>query len=225
MQLVLLGSPGAGKGTLAGRLVEKYDLAHISTGDMIREAIASGSELGQRVKSFAAKGELVPDELVIEIVRARMNNPSNTGRWILDGFPRTIRQAEALDELLLENGTDLKIALEIRISAEEAIQRIINRRVCRDCGAIYNLRHYADQKKEACDLCGGELYRRADDEEETVRQRFAVYGRQTHPLVHYYAQSGRLFSLDGIKGVDEMCGDVERILEKFMPQETTGDTQ
>ena len=211
MQLVLLGMPGAGKGTFGGRIAEKYRIPHISTGGIIREAVASGLDLGRQVTAYATRGDLVPDGLMIQIVSERLKKPDCTKGWILDGFPRTVRQAGALDWLLADCGAQ-PLALEIRVSQKEALERITQRRVCSQCGAVYNLRHYPEGKA-LCDACGGTLYRRVDDHEDTVRKRLLVYLRQTHPVVHYYAQKGKLLSVEGKGTIDQIFAKIDGLLQ------------
>ncbi|HBN96841.1 MAG TPA: adenylate kinase, partial [Firmicutes bacterium] len=179
MRLVLLGLPGAGKGTQGDRISEKYGIPHISTGSIIREAIAVGAQLGQEANGYISKGDLVPDELALQIVHERIIQPDCSGGWILDGFPRTVLQASELDRRLATSGLDVQKAFDIRVTQAEAIERISKRRMCSQCGAVYHLDHYRAKGKGVCDNCGGELYRRTDDTEETARKRLAVYMRQT----------------------------------------------
>ena len=168
MRLVLLGLPGAGKGTQGDQIAEKYGIPHISTGSIIRQAVASGIGLGQEANTYISKGDLIPDELAIQIVYERISEADCTKGWILDGFPRTVLQARALDERLAQDGLNVQMAFDIRITQEEAIQRIAKRRMCRQCGAVYHLEYYRARDKGVCDSCGGQLYRRDDDTEETA---------------------------------------------------------
>jgi adenylate kinase len=225
MRLVLLGLPGAGKGTQGERISEKYGIPHISTGSIIRGSIAEGADLGQVANGFISRGELVPDELALQIVYERIVQPDCSKGWILDGFPRTVLQARELDRRLMENGLDVQSAFDVRVTQAEAIERIAKRRMCSECGAVYHLEHYRAKGKGVCDACGGELYRRSDDTEETARRRLAVYMRQTHPVVHYYAQDGRLFSIDGVRPIDEVFADVDHYLQMLIEGEYMGEVR
>ncbi len=212
MRLVLLGLPGAGKGTQGERIAAEYSIPHISTGSIIRSVIASKSSLGMEVNGYISKGNLIPDHLAVDIVRERLVQDDCQGGWILDGYPRTVKQAENLDAALQREAMALDLAFDIRISEPEAIGRIAQRRMCRQCGITYHLTYYRTQVEGICDRCGGELYRRADDTESTARQRLKVYMLQTHPVVHYYAQSGRLYSVDGDRPIDDVFQDVKEVL-------------
>lgn len=216
MRLVLLGLPGAGKGTQGERIAEKYQIPHISTGSIIRQAIQSGTPLGEEANLYISKGHLVPDELAIEIVRQRLSMPDCERGWILDGFPRTVQQARHLERSLAKDDSKVDIAFDIRIDEDEAIRRIAHRRICRQCGATYHLKYYRAKGKGVCDVCGGELYQRPDDNEETARQRLKVYMAQTHPVLHYYASDGRLYSINGQRAIAEVFSDVDRILTQFL---------
>ncbi len=222
MRLVLLGLPGAGKGTQGERIAEKYGIPHISTGSIIREAIASGVGLGQEANSYISKGELIPDELAIQIVYERINQPDCSKGWILDGFPRTVLQAQALDQRLVQVGLDVQMAFDIRVTHKETIERIAKRQMCRKCGAVYHLDHYRTKGEGVCDACGGELYRRSDDTEETARKRLTVYMRQTHPVVHYFARDGRLFSINGVRPIDAVFADVDHYLRMLVDEPSVG---
>lgn len=212
MRLVLLGLPGAGKGTQGDLIASKYGIPHISTGHIIRQAVRAGGNLGHEANSYISKGDLVPDELAIQIVYERIREPDCAHGWILDGFPRTVQQARALDRRLAAESLDVQMALDIRITHDEAIRRIAKRRMCSQCGAVYHLTYYRSKGKGVCDVCGGELFRRADDNEETARKRLEVHMRQTHPVTHYYAQSGRLYSIDGVRSIQEVFKDVDHYL-------------
>lgn len=225
MRLVLLGLPGAGKGTQGERIAAKYGIPHISTGSIIREAIASGVGLGQKANSYISRGELIPDELAIQVVYERISQPDCSKGWILDGFPRTVLQAQALDQRLVQAGLDVQMAFDIRVTNKEAIERIAKRQMCSKCGAVYHLEHYRTKGEGICDSCGGELYRRSDDTEETARKRLAVYMRQTHPVVHYYATDGRLFSIHGVRPIDEVFADVNHYLQRLVDGRSVGEAQ
>lgn len=225
MRLVLLGLPGAGKGTQGDQISEKYGIPHISTGSIIREAIAAGAALGQEANGYISRGELIPDELALQVVYERIVQPDCSKGWILDGFPRTVLQARALDQRLAQSGLRVQKAFDIRVTQAEAIERIAKRRMCSRCGAVYHLEHYRAKGKGVCDACGGELYRRSDDTEETARRRLAVYMRQTHPVVHYYAQDGRLFSIDGVRPIDQVFADVDHYLNMLVDEDSVGEAQ
>ncbi len=215
MNLILLGPPGAGKGTQAKRIVEKYGIPQISTGDMFREAVAKGTELGKKAKEYMDRGELVPDEIVIGIVRERLSQPDCEKGFILDGFPRTIAQAEALDEMLDDMGRKIDAVINIVVPDEEIMKRIVYRRVCKECGAVYNLIYSPPKQDGVCDKCGGELYQRDDDKEETVRERLRVYKEQTEPLINYYSQKEVIHDIDGTKDIEEVWKQIEDVLEKI----------
>lgn len=212
MNLILLGAPGAGKGTQAKKIVEKYGIPQISTGDMLREAVAKGTELGRKAKEYMDRGELVPDEVVIGIVKERLSRQDCEKGFILDGFPRTLKQAEALDAMLEELGKKIDAVINVDVPEEEIIKRIVYRRTCRNCGAVYNLIYSPPKEDMKCDSCGGELYQRDDDKEETVKARLRVYREQTEPLIDYYARKGILHNVDGTKNIDEVFTEVEKIL-------------
>ncbi len=215
MNLILLGPPGSGKGTQAKLIVEKYGIPQISTGDMLREAVAKGTELGKEAKKYMDAGQLVPDEVVIGIVKERLQEPDCEKGFILDGFPRTIPQAEALDKMLEELGKKIDAVINIQVPEEEVVKRIVNRRTCRNCGAVYHLIYNPPKEDNKCDKCGGELYQRDDDREETVRQRYKVYKEQTEPLVDYYAKKGVLYNIDGTKSIEEVFNEIDKILQKL----------
>lgn len=211
MNLILLGAPGAGKGTQAKRLAEKYKIAHISTGDMLRDAVAKGSELGRRAKGYMDRGELVPDDIVIGIVKERLREEDCRNGFILDGFPRTLKQAEALDKMLSELGKEIDAVINIVVPEEEVVKRIAYRRSCKKCGAVYNL-IYDPPRGKVCDKCGGELYQRDDDREEVVRERYRVYRDRTEPLIEYYRKRGKILDVDGTKNIEEVFNEIVRLL-------------
>lgn len=223
MRLVLLGLPGAGKGTQGELISEKYGIPHISTGEIIRKAMADGGSLGRKVNKYVTAGELIPDDLAIEIVYQRLNEPDCAAGWLLDGFPRTVPQAQALDECLRAANQDIPVAFDVRITMAEAIRRITLRRTCSQCGAVYNLDPQGLSDEEKCKICRGELVRRADDQEETVMKRLEVYHAQTHPVVHYYAGGGRLYSIDGARGIEAVFQDVDHYLWQWVRPQSVGD--
>lgn len=215
IDMVFLGPPGAGKGTYAKELVKLLDIPHISTGDMFREAVASGSELGKKVEEILKKGELVPDDITISIVKERLSKEDCKKGFILDGFPRTVDQAKALDEILTSLGRKLRYAFYFEVSEELVVQRITNRRICKNCGKIYNLLTMPPKVEGKCDVCGGELYQREDDKEEVVRKRYRVYMENTHPVIEYYQKQNKLFTIDGASGVDSVIKEVLNIIRRW----------
>ncbi|MDO4732037.1 MAG: adenylate kinase [Bacillota bacterium] len=196
MKIVLLGPPGAGKGTQAEGLVKKLFIPHISTGDMFRAAISSGTALGMEAKRYIDQGKLVPDEITEGIIMDRIAQPDCRGGFLLDGFPRTLPQAMALEEMLKDQG-GLDAVLDISVEPEHLIVRLTGRRMCKKCGAIYHLHYNAPQQENVCDLCGGELFQRDDDTEETVKNRLSVYSEQTAPLIEFYQKKGLLHVVEG----------------------------
>lgn len=204
VRIILLGPPGAGKGTQAAKLVEKYGVPHISTGDIFRENIKNGTALGKKAQEYMNRGELVPDEVVVEIATDRLTKPDCANGFLLDGFPRTVFQAEKLDEFLSSRGEKLDRVINIEAGAEELIKRLTGRRVCKQCGAGYHIVNIPPEKEGICDVCGGELIQRDDDKEETVRNRISVYEAQTMPLIDYYKKADLLFSVDGTLPLNEV---------------------
>lgn len=197
MRLVFLGAPGAGKGTQAAIVAARLGLAHIASGDLFRHALEQGSELGLKVRSYLAKGELVPDEITISMVRERLSASDCQQGVILDGFPRNLEQAWALDKALKERGNSIDEAVYIKVGEEELIKRLSGRRVCRNCQTPYHLTGSPPQAAGVCDKCGGELYQRPDDTPATVRNRLKVYFEQTMPLIDYYSRAGKMLEVTG----------------------------
>jgi adenylate kinase len=213
VKLILLGPPGAGKGTQAQRLQHARGLVQLSTGDMLRAAIAAGSEVGQRAKEIMARGDLVPDEVVVGIIADRIGRPDCLNGFILDGFPRTEAQAGALDRMLAERGTGLDAVIEMQVDEEALVDRLTGRYTCVKCGAGYHDRHVKPKVAGVCDRCGGtEFSRRPDDNEDAVRTRLAVYRRQTAPLLPYYRQKGLLKAVDGMAEPDAVTAEIEALL-------------
>lgn len=204
MKIILLGAPGAGKGSQATKIAAKYGIAHISTGDALRANIKNGTELGKFAKSFIDKGELVPDEVVVGIVADRIKQPDCEKGFLLDGFPRTIAQAEELGKL-----TDIDYVIDIDVDFDLIAARIGGRRMCA-CGESYHISSYSS---DVCAKCGAKLYQREDDKEETVKARLAVYEKQTAPLTEYYAKLGKLVTVDGNKTIDEVFAEISEILD------------
>lgn len=213
LNVVLLGAPGAGKGTQAERIVAEFGLPHISTGDMLRAAVAAGTPMGREAAKYMEAGTLVPDAVVVGVVRERLAEPDASEGFLLDGFPRTIAQAEQLDELLAAEGRAITHVVLIEVPDEELVQRIAGRRSCGRCGKLYNVTFDPPKVEGVCDACGGELVQRADDNEETVRRRLAVYHEQTAPLVDYYRRRGVLHrAYGGGKTPDEVYAQVRAAL-------------
>ena len=204
LRAVLLGPPGAGKGTQAVRLVEKYEIPHISTGDICRKNIKEGTELGKKAQENMNAGALVPDELVVDLVKDRLQQDDCKNGFLLDGFPRTIFQAEKLDEFLSESNLKMDIVINLKVEKEALIKRLTGRRVCKDCGASYHIVNIPPKKEGVCDICGGELIQRKDDNIETVENRINVYEEQTAPLIGYYKEAGSLVDFDGEASLDEV---------------------
>jgi len=213
MNVLLLGPPGAGKGTQAAHIRDSYGLAHLSTGDMLREAVAAGTELGKQAKSVMEQGKLVSDELMIGLVAERIDQPDCAHGFILDGFPRTVKQAEALDALLAERGQKIDAVVEFQVDDGQLVERISGRFTCASCGAGYHDRFKQPKVEGVCDVCGGrEFKRRADDKAETVKARLDAYHGQTAPLLPYYGEHGVLRSVDGMGTIEEVTAAVERAL-------------
>jgi len=208
MNIVLLGAPGAGKGTQAERIIAAYGVVHISTGDILRAAVANATALGLEAKRFMDAGELVPDAVVIGLVKERLSQPDTEPGFILDGFPRTTAQAQALDAELLSLGKQIDAAVAITVDPEVIVARLTSRRTCRSCKRITTA-----GEGDTCITCGGELYQRDDDNETTVRNRLEVYGRSTAPLIDYYGSRGLLHAVDGDRPVDTVWADVKSALE------------
>jgi len=212
MNIVFLGPPGAGKGTQAKRITERYGIPQISTGDMFREHLSKGTELGKKAKEYMDKGQLVPDEIVLGMVEERLKQPDCEKGFILDGFPRTVPQAEALDEMLAKWGKKIDYAIAIEVPDEELVKRLTGRRTCKNCGMMYHVIFKPPKVEGKCDACGGELYQRADDNEETVRNRLKVYHESTAPLIDYYERKGVLHRVDGMGSIDEIFERIVKIL-------------
>lgn len=212
VQIIIMGAPGAGKGTQAAQLVKRYGIPQISTGDMFRAAVAAGSELGKAAKSCMETGKLVPDEVTIGIVRERLTEDDCKGGFILDGFPRTVEQADALKKILDDLGMKLDRVLNIHVPAEELIGRAVGRRICKGCGATYHVKFNAPKVDNICDRCGGELYQRGDDTVETMTNRLNVYVQSTQPLIEYYKAAGLYSEIDGNQPIEKVTEDVVSVL-------------
>ena len=213
MYILLMGPPGAGKGTQAANLVEKYGLSHISTGDMFRAAVKEGTALGKEAKACMDEGKLVPDEVTIGIVRERLAKPDCAKGFILDGFPRTVEQADALQGILRDLGLSLTRVLDISVANEALTERVVGRRICKACGATYHTKFHPTKQDGVCDACGGETYQRADDSEETIKNRLSVYDAQTKPLIDYYQKAGLYSRIDGSQPMEKVFSDVEAAIK------------
>ena len=208
MHILLMGPPGAGKGTQAAVLSDKYAAPHISTGDMFRAAVSEGTELGKKAKACMDAGKLVPDDVTIGIVRERLSKPDCKGGFILDGFPRTVEQADALSGILAELGLPLDGVLNIGVPAEDLVARAVGRRICKKCGATYHVEFHPPKAEGICDTCGGELYQRADDTKETMESRLSVYEASTRPLIDYYQKAGVYHEVDGRQPIEKVTQDL-----------------
>ena len=212
MKIIMLGAPGAGKGTQAKKIAAKYGIPHISTGDIFRANIKNGTELGKKAKTYMDQGLLVPDELVVDLVVDRVNQDDCENGYVLDGFPRTIPQAEALTEALEKMGQKVDFAINVNVPDENIVKRMGGRRACVTCGATYHMVYAPTKKEGICDTCGGELILRDDDKPETVQKRLNVYHDQTQPLIDYYTSQGILRTVDGTVDID----DVFRAITEFL---------
>lgn len=213
MNIVFLGPPGAGKGTQAKILIDRYGIPQISTGDMLREHRAKGTPLGKKAQEYMDKGQLVPDEIILGMVKERLSQSDCEKGFILDGFPRNVAQAEALDTLLSELNKKLDFALALIVPDELLVERLTGRRTCKSCGMMYHIKYKPPKVDGKCDVCGGELYQRPDDNEETVRNRLKVYHESTAPLIDYYKNKGILREIDGSKSIEEITAQLISILE------------
>lgn len=212
MKIIMLGAPGAGKGTQAKKIAAKYGIPHISTGDIFRANIKNGTELGKKAKTYMDQGLLVPDELVVDLVVDRVNQDDCENGYVLDGFPRTIPQAEALTEALEKMGQKVDFAIDVNVPDENIVKRMGGRRACVTCGATYHMVYAPTKKEGICDTCGGELILRDDDKPETVLKRLGVYHEQTQPLIDYYTEAGILKEVDGTIDINDVFAEIVKIL-------------
>ncbi len=213
MKIIMLGAPGAGKGTQAKKIAEKYAIPHISTGDIFRANIKNGTELGMEAKSYMDKGALVPDELTVRILLDRVAQEDCKNGYVLDGFPRTIPQAEVLEQELTKLSDKVDFAINVDVPDENIVRRMSGRRACLSCGATYHIEHVPPKKEGVCDKCGSELVLRDDDKEETVKKRLSVYHEQTQPLIDFYTKPSVLKSVDGTKSTEDVFDSIVKILE------------
>ena len=212
MKIIMLGAPGAGKGTQAKKIAEKYSIPHISTGDIFRANIKNGTELGKKAKTYMDQGLLVPDELVVDLVVDRVKQDDCSNGYVLDGFPRTIPQAEALDKALAAMGEAMDYAINVEVPDENIVRRMSGRRACADCGATYHIVYAPTKEENICDNCHGELILREDDKPETVQKRLNVYHEQTQPLIDYYTEKKILVEVDGTVDIDEVFAAIVNVL-------------
>lgn len=212
MRIIMLGAPGAGKGTQAKKITARYSIPHISTGDIFRANIKNGTELGKKAKTYMDQGLLVPDELVVDLVVDRVNQEDCANGYVLDGFPRTIPQAEALDKALTEMGQSIDYAINVEVPDENIVQRMSGRRACVNCGATYHIVYAPTKKENVCDACEGELILRDDDKPETVQKRLNVYHEQTQPLIDYYTEKDKLVEVDGTIDIEKVFDAIVKIL-------------
>ncbi|WP_026504488.1 adenylate kinase [Butyrivibrio sp. NC3005] len=212
MKIIMLGAPGAGKGTQAQMICDKYSIPHISTGDLFRSNIKNGTELGKKAKEYMDKGQLVPDELTVQLLLDRVANDDCKNGYVLDGFPRTIPQAEVLDKELSGLGDKVDFAINVDVPDENIVRRMSGRRTCPKCGASYHIEHIPPKKEGVCDRCGAELIQRDDDKPETVQNRLSVYHEQTQPLINFYDEKAILKTVDGTKDLNDVFADIVAIL-------------
>jgi adenylate kinase len=214
MRIILLGPPGAGKGTQAAKIVDEYKIPHISTGDIFRKNIKEGTELGKQAQEYMNKGALVPDELTCGLVADRISQEDCKEGFMLDGFPRNIFQAEMLDKFLSEKGIELTKVVNIEVEKELLVARAVGRRICKSCGATFHIEYNPTKTEGICDVCEGELYQRADDNEETVSNRIQVYIDETKPLVDYYSKQGIVATINGDQSIDKVFDDIKNSFGK-----------
>lgn len=208
MQIILMGAPGAGKGTQAAQIMKKFNIPQISTGDIFRAAVTEGTPLGKKAAEFMQKGALVPDEVTVGIMRERLSKPDCAGGFILDGFPRTVSQADALNKIFTDLNFSLDFVVNIHVPPEDLIERAVGRRICKNCGSAFHVKFKIPKKFGFCDNCGGELYQRADDSAETMKNRLSVYEASTRPLIDYYKNLGKYAQIDGRQPIDKVTSDI-----------------
>ncbi|MCD6484062.1 MAG: adenylate kinase [Candidatus Odinarchaeota archaeon] len=216
MYIIIFGPPGAGKGTQARKIAHKFNLKHIATGDLLRKEIELGTEIGRTAEIYLKKGDLVPDHIVIELVKQHLCNPEGTTGAIFDGFPRTLKQAFTLDSFLESKGRKIDMVISLDISDQEVIKRLTMRRICKECGQVYHLIFKRPKNDLKCDICGGELIQREDDKEEVVRNRLAIYHERTTPLLDFYSKKKILYTVDGTKDVETIYNNIVQLIERVI---------
>jgi adenylate kinase len=215
--VILLGAPGAGKGTVAEGIEGQTGFVHVSTGDMLREAVKAGKPVGQEAKSYMEKGELVPDDVIMRIVKERLGAGPEDGRYLFDGFPRTMDQARMLDDVLAEYGGQVTYVFLLEVPQDVLVDRLSGRRICRECGAVYHVRNIPPRKEGVCDLCGGELYQRPDDSAETVKNRLEVFRKQTEDLIDYYDRKDLLVRIDAAQSREQTEAEISARIKEAAP--------
>ena len=218
MLIILMGPPGAGKGTQAEKVMREFNLQHISTGDMLRSAVKEETPLGVKAKEYMERGALVPDDIVIGLIKERLARADCAGGGLLDGFPRTVEQAEALEHVLNDLLLQIDAVINVDVAADELLNRLTGRRVCRNCSSTYHLKFNPPRVRNICDHCSGELYQRSDDTVETVKERLGVYSRQTFPLIEYYQRKNLYHVVDGARSIEEVFADIREYLHKVKAQ-------
>ncbi|NIM18632.1 MAG: adenylate kinase [Candidatus Latescibacteria bacterium] len=216
MNIIILGAPGSGKGTQAAMISRKHELAHISTGDLLREAVAEGTELGKQVESILRSGKLVSDEVVLQLIREATSKSTKGNRrgWILDGYPRTVAQAESLETVLEEIGQKVDSVIVLDVNPDVIVERLSNRRTCESCKAVYNLLNNPPRYEGKCDICGHALIQREDDKANTIRKRLDVYNDRTRPIIHFYDGRYRIHRIDGTQPIDEVSAAIARLVSE-----------
>lgn len=214
MLVVLMGPPGAGKGTQAERITKEFNLLHVSTGDILRNAVKEETALGLEAKEYMNRGALVPDEIVIGMIRERLAKPDCASGVLLDGFPRTVDQAEALEQVLNDLRLKIDAVINVDVDADELLNRLTGRRVCRNCASTYHIKFNPPRVRNICDHCSGELYQRSDDTVETVKERLDVYSKQTLPLIEFYQRKNLYYAVDGARAIDEVFADLSAYLQE-----------
>jgi adenylate kinase len=214
MLVILMGPPGAGKGTQAERVTKEFDLLHISTGDILRGAVKEETPLGKEAQEYMERGALVPDEVIINIMKDRLGKPDCAGGVLLDGFPRTVEQGEALDHVLNDLNLNIDAVINVDVSPDELLERLTGRRVCRSCGSTYHMKFNPPRVRNICDHCSGELYQRSDDAVDTVKERLEVYSKQTIPLIQYYQRKNLYHAVDGARPIDEVFEGIATYLRE-----------
>ena len=220
LNILIMGPAGAGKGTMSELIEKKYNIAHISTGDMFRNEIKNNTQLGQRASEYIKQGLLVPDELTIEMVLNRLSQPDCDNGYLLDGFPRSLIQANVFDTKVIETPKDVNVVINLTVDKEALIDRIVNRRICRKCGAVYNINTLPPKQEGICDECGGELYQRADDNRESLERRMQSYEVETTPVLTHYKRLNLVHDINASQTIEKVWTDVEKVIDEYLAQNT-----